>query len=66
MTYMVTLVVVTTYLMFYYRKRLADPIQKLVISTNPFEKMKLQMISHAFYFLSVTWFIIFMSFSLLL
>mgnify|MGYP006266299439 CR=1 FL=1 len=60
--HLVAVLGVTTYFTIYFAKKLSNPIQKLVVGTNPFEGLRLSMISQVWLFLHVVWAVIFIAF----
>lgn len=53
---------VTAYFAVYYGKKLANPIYRLVVGTNPYETLKLSLLSQSWIFLHFVWAAIFISF----
>ncbi len=64
--YLLTLIIASAYFMLYFNRKLSDPVNKLIVCTNPYEKLKLELTTAAWYFLSVVWAVVFVTFSLML
>lgn len=60
--HLVVLIVVTIYFTYFYSKKLASPVQALIILTNPYQKLKLQLLSQSWFFLHFVWVVIFTCF----
>ena len=63
--HIVTMVLVTTVFMYYYARQLSDPVKRLIFLTNPYEEMRLQLLSQSWVFLHILWVAIYLSFLLL-
>ncbi len=59
-TYVLSLTILTIYHYFFFSSKLKDPVQKLITCTNPFERMKLEITSQSWYFIQVSWVMIYL------
>jgi cytochrome c oxidase subunit 3 len=62
LVHLLAVVGVTVYYTVYYSKKLSNPIHRLVVGTNPFEGLRLSMLSQVWLFLHIVWAVIFTAF----
>ena len=60
--HLAALIIVTLYFTFFYSRKIADPVKSLILFTNPYQKLKLQLLSQSWFFLHFVWVVIFMCF----
>jgi cytochrome c oxidase subunit 3 len=62
LVHIAVLILATVSFIYYFFRQVSDPIKKLILFTNPYERVRVKMISDSWLYLHALWFVVYLTF----